>query len=125
MIKDKEGILSRWAEHSSELLNRVNPTDPSFIDTVPQLNVVEELDLPPTLDEVKKAIFSLKCRKAAGLDGLQRELLKYGGDRVHEEIINHMHAGMRTRYLLRFIEHVSESLLPELQCGFSQGEFHD
>ena len=71
LIKDKEGLLSRWAEHFSELLNRVNPTDPSFIDAVPQLSVVEELDLPPTLGEVKNAVFSLKCRKATGLDGLQ------------------------------------------------------
>ena len=57
-----------------------------------QLNVVEELDLPPTLDEVQKAIFSLKCRKAAGLDELQGEPLKYGGDRVHEEIFNFIYA---------------------------------
>ena len=161
LIKDKEGILSRWAEHFSELLNRVNPTDPNFIDAVPQLNIVEELDLPPTLAEVKKAVSSLKCRKAAGLDGLQGELLKYGGDRIHEEVFNFIYAcwngdripsqwkdskiiaiykrkGDKAEcgnsrgisllsiggkvyarlLLLRLIEHVSENVLPESQCGF-------
>ena len=161
LIKDKAGILSRWAEHFSDLLNRANPTDPTFIEAVPQLNIVEELDLPPTLDEVKKAICSLRCRKAAGLDGLQAELLKYGGDRVHEELFKYISAcwssdiipsqwkdskiiaiykrkGDKTEcgnsrgisllsvggkiyarlLLLRLIEHVSEKVLPESQCGF-------
>ena len=75
-----------------DLLNQVNPTDPGFIDAVLQLDVVQELDLPPTLDEVKKAIASLKCKKSPGLDGLQGELLKYGGDRVAEEIFNYISA---------------------------------
>ena len=69
-------------------LNRINPTDPSFINAVLQLIVVKELDLPPNLNEVKKAISSLKSRKAAGLDGLQGELLKYGGDLDHEELLD-------------------------------------
>ena len=61
LIKDKTGILSRWAEHFSDLLNCVHPTDPSFIEAIPQLNVIHELDMQPTLGEVQKAIASLKC----------------------------------------------------------------
>ena len=161
LIKDKAGILSRWAEHFSELLNRVNPTDPSFISAIPQLDIIEELDRPPTLTEVKKSISSLKCRKSPGLDGLQGELLKYGGNRVHEEIFNFINkcwgvtevpsqwknAKIVVIYkrkgdkaecgnsrgisllsiggkvyarllLLRLIEHISENVLPESQCGF-------
>ena len=161
LIKDKAGILSRWAEHFSELLNQVNPTDSGFINALPQLSVVEELDLPPTYEEVIKAIASLKCRKAPGLDGMQGELLKYGGERVHEEIFNYISAcwssdSMPSQWknskiiavykrkgdktdcgnsrgisllsvggkvyarllLMRLINHVSENVLPESQCGF-------
>ena len=32
LIRDKAGILSRWAEHFRDLLNRTNPTDPTFIE---------------------------------------------------------------------------------------------
>ena len=79
LIRDKAGVLSRWAEHFRGLQNRTNPTDPTFIEAVPQLNNVEELIPPPSLDEVRKVVSPLKCCKAAGLDGLQAELLKYGG----------------------------------------------
>ena len=58
-VKDKTRILSRWAENFSDLLNQISPTTPGFINAVAQLNVVEELDLPPTLAEVEKAISSL------------------------------------------------------------------
>ena len=75
IVKDKTGILSRWAEHFSDLHNQINPTDPEFLDAVPQLTVLGELDLPPTLAEVEKAISSLKCHESAGLDDLQGELL--------------------------------------------------
>ena len=92
LIKDKEGNLCRQAEHFSDHLNQTNPTDPTFNEAVPQLNIFGELDLPPTLDEVKKAIDSQKCRKSAGLDSVQAELLKYGGDQVHEELFHHISA---------------------------------
>ena len=91
LIKDKSSILNRWAEHFSELLNHLSPTDPSFIDALPHLDVKEQLANPPTLREVTQAIASLKCRKAAGLDGVQAELLKYGGEvltrKVHDFIL--------------------------------------
>ncbi len=34
--------------------------------------------------EVEKAIARLKCGKAAGMDGMTAEMLKYGGDAVVE-----------------------------------------
>ena len=86
LIKDKSGILGRWAEHFRDLLNCVHPTDPAFLDGVPQLETMQQLDVRPTFDEVERAIASLKCRKAAGLDGLQGELLKYGGTPVAEQL---------------------------------------
>ena len=86
LLKDKSRILGRWAEHFANLLNRVNPTDPRFAADIPQLDMVDELDRPPALSEVVRAIPAIKCRKAPGMDGLQGELLKYGGNRAAEQI---------------------------------------
>ena len=47
VIKDHEGILSRWAEHLKKLLNCVNPTDPTLVDLIPQLPIIPQLDLLP------------------------------------------------------------------------------
>jgi hypothetical protein len=81
-VKDKSGnILStereqatRWVEHFRAVLNRPEPTI-AFQGT-PQL---EDLDIssdPPSEEEIMKAIKSMKSRKAAGIDGIQAELLK-------------------------------------------------
>ena len=79
LIKDQPGILSRWAEHLSELLNCINPTDPTFIDLIPQLPIIPDLDQLPTFHEVCVAVKGLKNNKAAGPDGLPAEVFKHGG----------------------------------------------
>ncbi|XP_076041849.1 uncharacterized protein LOC143025728 [Oratosquilla oratoria] len=60
LITGKSAILARWAEHYQELLNRHTPVDPSFIQNVPELPVLEELDELPTIQEVSNAVASLK-----------------------------------------------------------------
>lgn len=49
LIKDHAGILKRWSEHLSELLNHINPTDRTIIDQLPQLPDIPDLDHPPSL----------------------------------------------------------------------------
>jgi len=56
VIKDHEGILSRWAERLSDLLNCVKPMDPALADLIPQFLVIPQLDDPPALHEVKLAV---------------------------------------------------------------------
>ena len=53
LMKDRHGILNRWAEHLSGLLNRVNSTDSSFLDSIPQLPPIPDLDLSPSFHEVE------------------------------------------------------------------------
>ena len=36
LIKDKEGILCRWKEHFTDLLNRDSHVEPDSLDNVPQ-----------------------------------------------------------------------------------------
>lgn len=84
LIPKHDKILDRWVEHFNEVLNRENP---SILDEIPQLLVIEELDTILTLIEVVKAITSVKNHKAAGPDDIPVELLKYGC----ANIINHIH----------------------------------
>ena len=46
----------------------------------------EEEVSPPTLEDVRNAIKALKNNKAAGEDGIESELLKYGGEGVEKAI---------------------------------------
>lgn len=49
--------------------------------------VLDATGSPPTLDEVKQAVKTLKSRKAAGEDGIPPEVFKYGGI----ELIRRLH----------------------------------
>ena len=79
VIKDHDGILSRWAEHLSELLNCVNSTDPTLIDLIPQFPVIPQLDDPPALCEIQAVVKGLENNKAAGPDGIPGAVFKYSG----------------------------------------------
>ena len=82
-IKNKELILERWAEYLQNLLNKVHTTDPGFLDDIPTLPIIQELDDPPSFDEVEKAILSLKDNKAAGPDNIPADVIRYGGCALH------------------------------------------
>ena len=93
-IQDKKGKIlgteeeqnKRWVEHFKEVLNQPDP--PTTFD-------FSNFELRPLLKvtlgkiskkEVRKAIKALKNNKAAGIDLIFAELLKYGG----EEIVNRL-----------------------------------
>ena len=80
IIKDKEGISARWEEHFSQLLNRPSTVDQAALEQIPQKPTHEDLDLPPTEDEVRAAIKQMNCGKAQGKDGLPAEIFKALGD---------------------------------------------
>jgi len=75
VIKDQQGILSRWAEHLSELLNCMNPHDPNFTDQLSQLPMIPDLDLTPSLHEVGIAVCGLTNNEASGPDDIPAEVL--------------------------------------------------
>ena len=77
LLREPDRILERWAEHYSTLLNRGTPN------VTPATKLTqEELAAPITMDEVKKAIKQMKNGKAAGIDLIQAEIYKYGGETV-------------------------------------------
>jgi len=74
--------LTRWAEHFSDLLNHVNPSDPSIFVKLPTLPYIYELAATPSFDEISRAAKSIKNNKSAGPDGISGEVFKYGGHHV-------------------------------------------
>ena len=88
LIKNKELILERWAEYLQNLLNKVHTTDPGFLDDQPTLPFIPRLDVPPSFDEVEKAILRLKDNKAAGPDNIPSEVIKYVGCAIHRRLHN-------------------------------------
>ncbi|XP_041934160.1 uncharacterized protein LOC121696990 [Alosa sapidissima] len=79
LLKDRQEILERWAEHFNGLLNHSNPADPNILDKAPVMPQMRHLDSPPDFGETSKAIRSLKNNKSPGPDGIPAEVFKHGG----------------------------------------------
>ena len=78
LIKERDGILLRWAEHFNTLLNKKNPSGTFFLDSLHWLPPITCLDNTPTLTEVRSAISGLKSSKACGVDHLPVEVFNTG-----------------------------------------------
>ena len=73
LLKTDEDILNRWAEHFNELLNLPSPDEEADIPPSEPLDINCD---PPSLEEVKEAIKTLKNNKAAGPDNIPAEVIK-------------------------------------------------
>ncbi|XP_047480553.1 uncharacterized protein LOC125033187 [Penaeus chinensis] len=81
IITDCSNQMERWAENYQELYSRENVVTAS-------LPVIEELDVPPSVVELSKAIDSLACSKAPGKDGISPEVIKVGKKAA---LLHHLH----------------------------------
>ena len=79
LLKEKSSINLRWRGHFSTLLNRPSTVDPTVLHDIPQKPVITGLDLPPTIDEVVKAIKQTSSGKSHGMDGIPAETFKSAG----------------------------------------------
>ncbi|KAI8506599.1 hypothetical protein Bbelb_160260 [Branchiostoma belcheri] len=80
-------ILKRWKEHFQQLLNRPSTVDGAAIERLKQRPTRHDLDRPPTIEELQKALKSLKSGKAPGVDGIPAEVLKHSGEVLHNELL--------------------------------------
>ena len=87
LIKDKVGILCRWKEHFTDLLDRDSHVEPDSIDNVHAVSAREELDDVIHIEEVRRALKNMKCNKASGGDGIPAEVYKHGGT----TLVRHLH----------------------------------
>jgi hypothetical protein len=69
--------------HFNTLLNVDRSADLQSISLMPQLPTAIELDEPLLRDEVVTAIRQQHNKRAAGIDLIPGELIKYGGEELH------------------------------------------
>ena len=84
LIKYQEGLRNRWTEHFSTLLNRPPTVDPTALEQVPQQPTLNDFDLPPSMDELTKAIKQTNSGMASDKDGIPAEIYKAAGPRAME-----------------------------------------
>ena len=82
LLSEKKQILERWAEHFNQVLNCPAAINDEAIDRLPQVEVNSDLDIPPTMAEVEKAVKLLSCGKAPGADAIPAEVYKVGGPKL-------------------------------------------
>jgi hypothetical protein len=68
--------MERWAEYYQNLYSKENVVAENALNSIPNLPVTEELDAPPTEEELRKAIDSLAHGKAPGGNGILAEVLQ-------------------------------------------------
>ena len=78
IITDKTKQLERWVEHYAELYSRENIVQQAVLDAIDRLPQMPELDEPPTIEELSKAVDKLPSGKATGKDGIPAEIIKSG-----------------------------------------------
>ena len=78
-ITDKNEIVERWAEHFDSELNRPSSINDPAIQRLTQVAINPELDIPPSEDEVAKAIKQMSSGKAPGSYAIPAEVFNSGG----------------------------------------------
>ena len=137
--------------HFNDLLNCNSHVEADSFDNIPSVPVREELDDVIHIEEVRKAVKQMKCNKASGGDDIPAEVYKHGGTTLvyhlhrlflkiwdNEEVPQVLKdASIVTIYrdisllsvagkilakiLLNRLQPLSESIIPETQCGFRPG----
>ena len=80
--------MERWVEHYQELYSNESTITDTAIGLTSLLPIMEELDIPPTSEELCKAIDSLASVKAPGIDGISPEVIKAG---KQSNLLDHLH----------------------------------
>ena len=87
ICKGPEEILNCWQEHFNFLFNISSDVSQEVLDNVMQLPLREELDLPPSEEEVLDSLNSISGNKSGGKNGVQSEMLKCCGGGLMEYLL--------------------------------------
>jgi hypothetical protein len=87
MLTDINDCLCRWTEHFDSVLNQDSKANMKKIESMEQEEEQKWMNDNPTIEEVRFAVNKMKNGKAAGMDGIVPELLKFGDD----SMINILH----------------------------------
>ena len=85
-ITNKDQQMKRWAEHYSEVLGSETVVKEEALLAIVKLPCMDELDEPPTIEELSKEIENLPSGKAAGMDAISPELIKNGKEILLDDL---------------------------------------
>ena len=60
-------------------MSRPSSVSQEALDEIPQRQILEKLDLPPSPDDVTTAVTQTSSGKSPGVDGIPAEILKHDG----------------------------------------------
>ncbi|BHF74133.1 hypothetical protein SprV_0401721700 [Sparganum proliferum] len=86
LLTEKTQILQQWAEHFRGVLNRPSAISDAAIARLPQVETNVDLDLPPSLKEIIRAVQPLSSGKAPGSDAIPVEVYKHGGPQLMDHL---------------------------------------
>ncbi|VDM04355.1 unnamed protein product [Schistocephalus solidus] len=86
LLTEKSQILKRWAEHLRSVLNCSSAISNAAIDRPPQVDMKDDLGLPPYLPETIRAVQQISSGKATGSDAIPPEVYKHCGPRLSAEL---------------------------------------
>ena len=76
LLTDKDEILETWVDHFNNVLYGPSSINDVAINRLPQFPVNLSMDVPPTLDETRKAIHQLSNGRAPGTQFMLRSTRK-------------------------------------------------
>lgn len=82
LLHDPMDVLERKVHYVADLFTPSRVVNDEAIEKLNDEPVATHLDEPPSIEEVKAAVHSLKNNKSAGMDGVPPEIWKYGGEDV-------------------------------------------
>jgi len=105
ILTDKQDILIRWAAHFQTLLNDTTVANENVANQITQSPINTELDVCPSLSEVKDAIGMLCEGKSPGANGLHPRIIRRGGNRLHRIV-----KGIFTKNIINLSQNVVQVL---------------
>lgn len=86
-LTNQKDVLERWAEHFNDVLNpEMQSVDMTYVDTLKNRPISDELASPPDFSEYIMALRKLKNNKTPGTDSLPSEIYKYSGSNINNRL---------------------------------------
>ena len=107
-------------------MKSADPTDLSAIEELPQLPTAHVMDEPPPVEEIRKAIDSLKTGKAPDPDGISAEVYRCLDDEALQHLMKIYYDCWRTgtlpkQWLHAVIVTIYKNIGDKFECGNYRG----
>ncbi|XP_043719471.1 uncharacterized protein LOC122667252 [Telopea speciosissima] len=118
MIDDPKDVAHIFATHLQNLFTSSNPLDASFVECLfPPMFQAGESDYlctTPSLDEIKKVVFSLGPLKAPGMDGFNVGFIQKFWELVHPDVFRMVEEFFISDFIPSDMNHTLICLIPKM-----------